>query len=197
MMTPEQFLTMPSDPEDDQEPAPPLEPLESIAFSLRFLVDRFEPEQVAAAADDGAQQRYDDLDQAYADLEAKHDVLRALVEEIEGIVKPSTSKLANQVRAAVQRWRAPEVPAGEPVDEEPGICSTHGWAHKFKTCAEVTAEQSVGGGDLELPGPDADVWEWRAYAIRLGHDNVEMGKLNRSQIRTMLGVDQPVNEVSA
>lgn len=171
-ITPEQFLAMPSDPEDDQEQAPPLDPLESIAFSLRFLVDRFEAEHATETPlTEGivTREEFDELAQAYDDLEAKHDLLRALVEEIEGIVKPSTSKLANQVRAAVQRWRAPEVPAAEP-------------------SADV------------VPADDAPVEAWRAYARNVrnmsgGESSID--SMNRSQIRTMLGIEQPVSEVSA
>lgn len=47
---------------------------------------------------------------------------------------------------------------------------------------------------LEQPARDATPAEWRAYAAQEGVENAE--KLNRSQIRTRLGIEQPVVEES-
>ncbi|HEU4567680.1 MAG TPA: hypothetical protein VFR99_06555 [Marmoricola sp.] len=112
--SPEQFLAGPSDPEDDDTAEEPLSPLESIADSLRgihVLMDRFDadragdPCQAHASALHESQELCDSLREANADLADKHRAVFELVEEIEGIVKPSTSKLANSVREAIGAGR--------------------------------------------------------------------------------------------
>jgi hypothetical protein len=167
--TPEQFLAAPPDPDEDEEPAAPVEPLESIAGSLRYLVDRYDAEHAEEKLSDTLREEYDDLDSKYA---AAFEV----IEQIEATVKPSTSKLANSVRAVIGRWKNPKVEpvntqrAVEPVDEEP------------ETPPVIAT--------LE-PEPDADVEAWRAYARGRGYQDADVDRMNRSQIRTMLGIEQP------
>lgn len=48
------------------------------------------------------------------------------------------------------------------------------------------------GGFVGMPTRDADVEAWRSYARTRGFDDPAVGVMNRSQIRTMLGVEQPV-----
>lgn len=166
--TPEEFLTTYDQPDEPEEIE--LEPLESIAQSLRCLVAVAAekpgdvvlvppPEQEAEEDGKVPGAQYDELLRDFDDLEDKHRVLFELVEEIAAIVKPSTSKVSLEVKAAIERWKAPEVPPESgPVDERP--------AH------------------------DA-VWEeWARYAEDLGY-TVD-SSMNRSQIRTLLGIEQPV-----
>jgi hypothetical protein len=44
---------------------------------------------------------------------------------------------------------------------------------------------------------DAMVEDCRAFARSRGHQGPEVDVANRSQIRTMLGIEQPTNEVAA
>lgn len=185
--TPEEFLAL-TDPEDDTDevtptgvrswPPPgfdrafvlPPDPLQSIAESLRILAAAVEKHDADEAADDAQRERYDRLDQEYADLEDKHRSLYELLADVEKIVKPSTSKLANSVREAINRWRNPEVPVV--VDEA------------------VEPPAAVPEKIWETPAHDADVEEWRAYARSCGYvDEVtDLNQMNRSQIRTLLGI---------
>lgn len=163
-ITVEQFLTSPSDPEEYElepaqvyGPAVATDPLTSIAGSLADLVAMVRTSVEGEAEADRLRELHDDLD-------AKHAVLHDLVLEIEEIIKPSTSKLANTVREAVGRWRGVEpAPVAEPVEQPtPPV--------------------------LEQPAKDADVEEWRGYATAVGV-SADVSQLNRSQIRTALGIE--------
>ena len=139
----------------------PPDPLESIADSLHRLVASVEAHADEEKLSDSLRERQDDLEDG--------DTLRQLIEEVEAIVKPSTSKLANTVREAIARWKAPKADAEQPA-EEPVVVP-------------------VANAAEPPPEPDADVNEWCAYARSLGYDP---GLMNRSQIHTMLGIEQPV-----
>ena len=164
--TPEQFLAQ-TDPEDLEEDAGPVDPLTSIAGSLQQLV-AYMSGDLAEAATDVQLSAKEEL----ADLEDKHRALYDLLAQVEKIVAPSTSKLANSVREAIAAWRNPEAPAPA---EAP---------------APVPVENAAEMG-LAMPGPDADVETWARYAESLGHE--VPGHMNRSQIRTLLGIAQPVS----
>lgn len=176
--TPEQFLAAPSDAEEDgpQVPDPWSNPVESIAWSLRELVGGAPAAPVEGIV---TREEYDELAQVFDDLEDKHRVLFELVEEVESIIKPSTSKLANTVRDAIGRWKNPAVPAEETAPEPEGaaLSSTFGYLR---------------------PEHDATVEEWRDFArkalpnVSLTGDLPDVDSMNRSQIRTMLGIEQPV-----
>lgn len=167
-ISPEAFMAQPPDPDEDLETdlrhSPTVNPQVSIALSLERLVGHFE----STTFDGGLA---DSVREDLLDLEAKHDTLRALLEEIEAIIKPSTSKLANQVREAIGRWRDPEVPAAAEGGEEPS-------------------------GEPEHPSHDAPVEEWREFALLHGHTPETVTGMNRSQIRSMLGIEQPGTTVT-
>lgn len=179
--TPQEFLERP-EPADDGDL---IDPLVSIAASLAQLVDAMSgPAGVlyplpgdAAAGEELAQ----NLRETAADLEDKLQAAAATLAQIEAVVKPSTSKLANAVRAELARWRgeAPEPgAAAEPEPEEP-------------------VEDQVGyvgpvASVPEQPAPDAPVEEWRAYVRARGYTSPHIDLLNRSQIRSLLGIPQPV-----
>jgi hypothetical protein len=179
--TPEEFLrqTEPDEDEGDEAVLPGVDPLTSIASSLSTAVALLLKHDTANEADAEADRRYLELDQAYADLEDKHRELFALLADVEKIVAPSTSKLANSVREAIARWRNPEVPA----EEQPSP-SVEDYARS--TAAAV--------GLPEWPANDADVEEWRDYARTVrgltpqGESSID--QMNRSQIRTLLGIPQ-------
>lgn len=183
-----EFLTQPyPDESDETEEAEPLlpwqcvptiaesgGPLDSIADSLlrvagslTHLTTMATHHNLEEKAESETQQLYADLQQAHADLEAKHEALTGLVDDVLAICKPSTSKLANNVREAIASWRAPEA-AAEPEPE-----STEVLVHA-------------------APADDASVEEWRGYARSLGYTGADVDQANRSQIRTMLGIPQPV-----
>lgn len=160
-ITPEQFMTL---IEPDEEELEPFErdvltewseepPLASIAAALRRIETKLDQQGEGGVVDT--------LREAYDDLEAKHAELYALLEEVEALLKPSTSKLANSVRDAITRWRAPEVPVAP--DSDLVVMPTH----------------------------DAPVEEWRLYANTLGYIEPAVDLMNRSQIRTLLGIEQP------
>lgn len=164
--TVEAFMASPPDPEeehDDLEQASSVtDPLASIAGSLARIVQMAE----ASQADESEADR---LREAHDDLDAKHAVLWDLVVEIEAIVKPSTSKLANTVRQAIDRWRGVPEPIEGP---DP----------------ETTVEPFEVSG---VPADDAPIEDWVAYARgQLGPD-VDLSRANRSAIRTLLGIPHP------
>lgn len=180
-----QFMTAQPDPEDDVDFTAP-DPLTSIAHSLdRMLaiVEHHELEETEAGR----------LREAHDDLDAKYDALVQLVLEIEEIVKPSTSKLANSVRAALGRWSGATgtAPIEEPAEVPPG-----------DPAADPVVEPGEGPAPDEVPEPieepgavdgpphkDADVEAWRAYAVAQGVTD-DLSRHNRSQIRTLLGITQ-------
>lgn len=173
--SPEEFLAQ---TEPDEEDLP--EPLESIADSLRKLVAGAAKSETDDSAYNHLQEMHDNLDQAYADLEAKYESLRGLVDDVLAVCKPSVSKLANQVRETVERWRNPEAPVAETeLEAEP------------EPTEQVDEDGQVYAGSW--PGDDTSVEKWRALARRLGYTGADVDKLNRSQIRTMLGIEQPVS----
>ena len=157
--TPEDFLTDQHAGEDEPEC---IDPLVSIADSLNRLVEAmaWSGTDEAAAAD----QNYTQLEKAYEELDQRYDDLLELVDAIEALIKPSTSKLANGVRTAIAAWRGPDEPVA------------------IENTAQMGPQQ---------PAPDADVEQWALYAEALGfevHDS-----MNRSQIRTLLGIEQPTS----
>lgn len=209
-ISPEAFMAQPSEPDEDvlepdlsgreafiaQAELVSLDvpdPLESMAESLRRLADHWTSTIPVAQNDDAVLGAMQEL----ADLEAKYDTLVALVEEIEGIIKPSTSKLANSVRDAINAWRAPEVPAEPEVELVHGTptggkspCGIHYMEGTFgsdPTCPECKAAEVPDN----QPAHDADVEVWREYAITEGLPRDAAEGMNRSQIRTALGIEQP------
>lgn len=181
--TPEQFLAQ-SDPDEEELDPPafdeqflaqlvgspfdwPNGPLESIAASLRTI---------AGSVDGQHEAVLEETREERDDWEAKHHVLFQLVEELESIIKPSTSKLANTVREAIGRWRG--IPAADPEDA--------GSAPAAPELVTVPVSSAVEMGH-EPPSNDAPIEQWVAYAQSLGHD-IDPGRTNRSQIRTLLGL---------
>lgn len=182
--TPEAFLALPSDPEDDDTEhtelvaeSIPQDPLESIASSLGLIAAKFghtaaqdgmaeEPCAAHASALHEAQDLIDELRRANADRAAKHQAVEELIDQVLEVVKPSVSKLANEVRATIEGYRNP--PAQPEDDNEPGAVQ---------------------------PADDADVEAWREFARTLGvvpdEPNV-IDSMNRSQIRSMLGLAHPI-----
>lgn len=189
--TPEDFLTDQHAGEDEPEC---IDPLVSIADSLSRLVEAmaWSGTDEAAAAD----QNYTQLEKTYEELDQRYDDLLELVDEIEALIKPSTSKLANSVRAAIQTWREPEQTHSElePAGSGPS---------PYRDPVPVTDERPVpasNAGEMGLPqpSPEDDVEQWRTYARHLGHGRTgpafnELEAMNRSQIRTLLGIEQPMS----
>lgn len=180
--TPEQFLAQPYDPDEDadeqtQALLPDVDPLASIAVSLealsRAVVDiavegvfgpiagRPAAARDAEAADAQAAELLE-LGQAYDDLEDKHRALYELLADVEKIVAKSKSQVSLEVKAAINAWHNPEVPVE----------------------GEVPAAEPVQG--LPVPAADAPIEVWQVYAAERGVENA--GQLNRSQIRTLLGL---------
>jgi hypothetical protein len=159
-ISPEAFMAAPPEPDEDEAvepglPAPTMAPAvpDEVRHALSFILDRIKQQDIDAESLLTARE-------AWSDLEDKYAALYALLEEIEGLIKPSTSKLANTVRDAIERWRKPEVPV-EPTTPEP-----------------------------DHPSHDAPVEEWREYASTV-NSSIDFSTMNRSQIRTELGIDQP------
>ncbi len=180
------FLTQPADDGSDFGPVEALlserddtDPLTSIAGSLQAIADavRAGLESTPGAAGDTEADR---LREAYDDLEAKHAALYDLLADVEKIVAKSTSKVSLEVKAAINAWKAPVVPA----QDEPDAVTDPG---EGQGLAAVRPEQ---------PAHDAPVEAWRAYCRELRPAEflpTELDNMNRSQIRTFLGLEQPVS----
>lgn len=116
--TPEQYLaqTEADDEDVDEEPRQNPDPLESIADSLRRVTALLERRDAEDVADDQLQTEYDKLDQAYGELEGRADAKQALIDQVLEICKPSTSKLADRVRAVVNEADSPSSATPEEPD---------------------------------------------------------------------------------
>lgn len=204
--TPEAFLAEPSTDEDDYEETPtidgndvlagpltlsggftvgldsmhvlPPDPLESMAASLRQIVD-------VMTGGGGPAQLISDLEKEVSEIEALHDAKQQLIEDVLTICKPSTSKLANSIRAVLEPVVAP--PGVEGVGSEPDTSRADATAEDY---ARATAEAT---GIPRWPAHDADVEEWRSYARDLLPDH-DVSTMNRSQIRTALNIPQPTED---
>lgn len=185
MPTLEQFMTQPEPDEEDAPDGmytwgpsmrpPEPDPLVSIAHTLDRMLAIAEHHELE-------EQTSDRLREAHDDLDAKHAVLWDLVLEIEAIIKPSTSKLAIQVREAIGRWRG--------VDPEPAEAATEAAAEVAAPVGPVAVSEIPNPAPVSPPAKDADVDVWRAYAEALGENLDELSQMNRSQIRTRLGLPQ-------
>lgn len=167
-LTPEQFLAQPSDEAEDYdiEPLEPgaADPLESIAVSLQRLVDLI----TSNAEDEKAADR---MFVAFDDLEAKHGALLEVLSDVEAALGKSTAKPALAAKAVIEAWRNPE-PAAESGKSESAT---------ERHTATVAIE--------ERPDRDDTVEDWRAYARAQGYAGSDVDQMNRSQIRTMLGIE--------
>ncbi|KRB73063.1 hypothetical protein ASE01_20010 [Nocardioides sp. Root190] len=150
------------------------------------------PEQSNEIEATGLRTREDWLDEHLADLEEKHRVVLELVGEIGGIVKKSTSKVSLEVKAAIDAWADPQTPSPAPGDDapEPAVDEAAAVEIQPQDVQQRAGEgsQTMGGFDGQ-PTHDADVEAWRAYAGGQGWSDVD--HYNRSQIRTLLGIEQP------
>lgn len=196
--TPEQFLSFPSDPDEDVDDLDPIADLERRVATLEAL-----------AADSVPGTLYD---QAIADGNADHgDAIRveaeltrlqervmdkqALIDEVLAAVKPSTSKLANKIREILAPQTpspAPDASPSEPPAPPASPAADEGDRHGQASAGEGSSQVVLGQVGEHPPAHDADVEEWRAYARQRGVYVTGLDTMNRSQIRTMLGIEQPV-----
>jgi hypothetical protein len=211
--SPEDFLSQPSDPDEeadefdptapfDQAPAdlqpyvdevdrftrelagqyaqpnPHHDPLQSIAESLRTIAASYA--DVSFEADHTEADRYE---QQIADLEVEYRHMATQIEQVLALCKPSTSKLANNIRKVLNP-PAPE-PKAESVAEEKD--------RLLREAASESPDLPETEPDSETPQPadDATVEEWRQFAQDMAGDAHDWDKFNRSQIRTALGIAQP------
>lgn len=101
--SPEEFLAQASTDEDDQvEELLGSNPLESIAASLATFAAWVGKQDAEEEAEKQADKYLEDLEREYREIEALHDAKQALLDEVLAICKPSTSKLANSIRAALE-----------------------------------------------------------------------------------------------
>lgn len=116
--TVEEFLTR---PEPDEPEAVEIDvatllgvdPLISIAESLRAITSIVVRRDRQEAAEDETQQALDQLDREYAEIEKLHDVKQQLIEDTLKICSKSTSKLADSIRALL------EAPVAAPTTDHP------------------------------------------------------------------------------
>lgn len=144
------------------------DPLESIADSLRTLVGMVK----GHTEEEQASER---LQEAFDDLESKQQSLFDLLADVEKVVSKSTSKVSLEVKDAINAWRNPEVPA----------------VHEAEPVGVTVPVENATEMGLSQPAHDADVEEWRKYARGLGYAGSPVDEGNRSQIRTLLGIEQP------
>lgn len=158
-------------------------PLESIAASLGLLTSIVVRRDNQELAEDETQQALNQLDREYAELEKLHDAKQGLIDCTLALVSKSTSKLASSIRELLEPMVVPEPATVEP---EPPVISNHDPVPPVEPVAVLHAAQP--------PAEDASVEDWRAYARglrRMTNGESSIDKMNRSQIRTMLGVEQP------
>lgn len=173
----EEFLAAPPDPEEDETEAPaaptptaevgqtaPRDSLASIADCLERIASVAEAS--AADAERPLQEAYEQLQRENRELEALHDTKQGLIEQALAILKPSTSKLANNLRSVLE----PVVAAPEP---------------------EPSREPEANTDPPTPPADDAPIEDWVAFAQARGLE-VDPGRTNRAQIRTALGIPQPI-----
>lgn len=217
MPSPAEFLALPSIEEDDLEPEvpPASNALDSIAASLRALVAVAQGQEQAGSAENELRGEVLGLQADRERLIAKLAETRGLVDKVLAICKPSTSKLANSVREAVARSREHEMTestTGSAADTQleqtaddsgPRIvahavqcpaCSYYFADQALLKAHACTAEGADGVPSVVAPpADDADVEAWRAYArdnYSLPEDTV-VDTMNRSQIRSLLGMPHP------
>lgn len=190
--SPEAFLAQPYDPdEEDAEPVDHAAAAPSLALISDALqaVVRLLERQESAVGHALLDERNDLVSQLDATL-AQAAAQQAQIDEVLALCKPSTSKLANSIRAVLD---PPEVAVVEesPAETEaawedgPSFAEVHA---EVPDEAPAAAQQEPPSQAFEL-GPNASVEDWRAYARMFGHTEVDT--LNRSQIRTLLGVPHP------
>lgn len=200
MPTPEEFMMLTVEPDEDVEPDGFFAPA-SVELFQRLdrrvsdlerhigLTDKVAADPEPLVSEDEHVALMIDTSHELADLEAKHDIVLQLVEQIRSIVKKSTSKVSLDVKAAIDAWANPPTSETPSPAGEPSPSAGEGSYTGLRT--EVDAE---GRTVLSVPAHDADVDEWRTYARALrGVTNGEssIDSMNRSQIRTLLGIEQP------
>lgn len=199
-LTPAEFLAQPYDPEEDADhtagdrsplgqPIDQIEhglPLQLVAEALQSIVTVVRRQEDAV---DAAKALYREREMLAEQLDASMERAAAqqrLIDQVLEVVKPSTSKLANSVRAVLQPSAEGTV---EPPKDEPPATPVAETPAPVAAVAEQQPQQPAQAFEL---GPDATVESWREYARILGHGDEKVAGLNRSQIRTLLGVPQPV-----
>lgn len=196
--TPADFLMIREPDEDDAEPfeqnAARLDDLERRLYALEARGrDLQNDAQLLQEETSDQEHRMHTLIEDLADEQAKHAVVIALVDQIEGIVRKSTSQVSLAVKAAIKAWANPDTPSPAPDVAESAVDDAAGAGSP-----EQDVQQSAGEG-LPQPAVDAPVDEWRAYArsIHAVPEGTVLDQMNRSQIRTLLGIEQPVPAAEA
>jgi hypothetical protein len=210
--TPAEFLASSEPDEDEAMPHPIDHPLHLIAQSLQRMADAADQQPIPAVLESAPCTDCADLRDEVQVLRSLHTEMGhsyadavALVEQIEGIVKKSTSQVSLAVKAAIEAWRTPatDVDTAETPSPAPGAPAVdEAAAGPLVQAPEQDVPQASAGEGLQQPAHDAPVEEWRTYARFLGQGRTgpafnELEAMNRSQIRTMLGVEQPVTAAGA
>lgn len=210
-------LTLPSLADAAWKPGPLTlpspDPLERIANAVEALLGMARPNaEYATDLDDKLREMADDygrmkeknqgLHEIVADLEDNAVAMLRVIEGVEKALGKSTARPAVAARAVIDQWRNPATEEEEAAEElapdvEP---APDGGGYPIDPPAEVVEEsteplQSVPtweGVRPELPAHDAPVEAWRSYAKAVGAAGPDIDSMNRSQIRTALGVAQPV-----
>ena len=166
----EEFLAQAVPDEADQLQ---LDPLESIAASLRAITEIVVRRDTQEAVEDETKQAFDQLDQEYAELNQEADRRQQVIDDILDVCAKSKGQLAEKVRAVVDAAFA-VVGQGAPEDAAPA--------------PESQPKR------LEEPERDAPVEQWRVYAGQEGFSWPETEGMNRSQIRTLLRISNGSTE---
>jgi len=194
--TPEEFMMLAGEPDEDCEPLQMgsqfdelyVDPLTSVVESLQTIAAAFGA--VTGLAEEASDLRLQlaEARRDCADLEVLQLTQAELIYQVLEIVKPSTSKLANTVRDAINGYLT-----GNPAEAE-----APAQAVPVENAAEMGCPPPAAEMGCPPPAADADVEEWRAYARSCGYAGPDVDKANRSQIRTMLGIahGEPALEVA-
>lgn len=130
------------------------------------------------------------------------EIYRTRIADTLDAIKKSTSKVAKDVRAILEPEPlapaptdpTPETPAGGQAADAP-YPSSAPEVPAAPPAGPAPDERDLGhhGPDQRQPQPSTEDTPdtWRAYAVSCGVPEAEAAKLNRSQIRTRLGITQP------
>lgn len=162
-LSPEAFMAQPPEPDEDLEQAPGPQ-----APDRMWLLPSNPLESIASSLKEIAG-HFARLDGAGSTAEAAVDELAELRREYDEIEALHDAKQAL-------------------IDEVLQVCSksTSKLANSIRAVLEPPVEP-----EPAQPSPDAEIWDWRAYAIAQGLPGEDVAGMNRSQIRTALGIEQP------
>lgn len=205
--TPADFMTMSDGPDFDVDALQGFKvayepPAPGPSVDLTGVLAHLERIEALIQAPAELEQQAAELQESCTALKVEHDASQRLIAETLEAVRKSTSKVANQVREILQ----PEPLAPVPVDPEstpeplsdtnplPQAPQCPACKRYFADGALLERHECVPEASQKPPASDAPAEEWREYARCVGvlpDEPDAIDSMNRSQIRSMLGLPHP------